>query len=168
MPAPAMQTVPIYHGAEQKAFVIPKLALHRLRYVIIAFTLALVATDFLVLSCTLLHQRLQLSIVVFCDSLGRHLNFAMTTSSLDILPDILNGLLQYSNTQVFFQARASEDIERWRYKFDLDLVIWRISGLCGPQCSLDRINALITEASNFDIRTNFCRLWSETLSNVGL
>ena len=64
----------------------------------ILFALVLVAADFLVLALALVHEGLELGIVVLGDSLGGHLDRAGTASCGDGLGDFLDGLFEDGDT----------------------------------------------------------------------
>lgn len=136
--------------------------------IVIAFTYALVTADFSVLALSLLHQSLQLSVIALRNSLGLHLDGQVATSSLDVLANVHNGLLQTRNTERLVEACVGEDVERGRDELDLDQGLVGVLGLGGAQGSLDGVDALVAEAGYFDIGTDLGRLGSETLANVAL
>lgn len=59
---------------------------------LIACALVLVTADFLVLALPFLHERGQLGVVVLGNSLGRHLDLAITARLCDALLDVFDRL----------------------------------------------------------------------------
>lgn len=142
--------------------------LNGLRNVVVAFTDALVSADLGVLALSLLHQCLQLGIIRVRDSLRLHLDVQLTTGSLDALADVDDGLLQSCDTEVLVQTGVRQDIERWRYKPNLHLVVFGVPRLGRSQRGLDGVDPLIFEAGDLNIRTNLGGLGRQALSDVRL
>lgn len=139
-----------------------------LRDVVVTVADTLVAANFSVLTLSLLHQSLQLSVIALGDGLGLHLDGEVTTGSLNGGTDVDNGLLQASDALRLVSARAGKHIQRRRNKSDLDLHALCVLGLGGSQRSLDSIDTLIAEAGNFDVGTDLGRLRGESLADVQL
>lgn len=132
----------------------------------ILFALVLVAADFLVLALALVHESLELGIVVLGDSLGGHLDGAGTASCGDGLGNLLDGFFEDSDTDGLVEGLRGEDVERGRDELDLDLGVFGVAGLGLAQGRLDSVDALVAEAGDFDIGTDLCGLGCQTLANV--
>lgn len=144
---------------------------HRLdgfRNVLVAVAHTLVTADLGILTLTLLHQGLKLSIIALGDGLGLHLDRQMTTSSLNAGSDIDNSLSQASDANSLVQACASKNVKGGRHKLDLDLSFLRVLGLSGAQSGLDSIDTLVAEAGDLDVGSDLGRLGSESLADVCL
>lgn len=85
-------------------------ALDGLGDIIVGLADALVTADLGVLTLTLLHESLELSIIRLGDGLGLHLDHKVPTSSLDAGLHVLDGLLKAGNTGVLVQAGVGETV----------------------------------------------------------
>jgi hypothetical protein len=132
----------------------------------IFFALVLVSADFLVLALALIHESLELGIVVLGNSLGGHLDGAGTASCGDSLGDLLDGFFEDSDTDGLVESLRGENVERRRDKLDLDLGVLGVASLSLAQGGLDGVDSFITEAGDFDIGTNLCGLGCQALANV--
>ena len=141
--------------------------MHRLlRNSLIAVRLALVTADLHVLPLTLVHKFLENGIVVLGDSLGRHLDTAVTTGLLDLGSNLLDRDLQHLNALVLVQALVGQDVEGRSHQLDLNLVLGSVVGFGSTQSFLHGVDSIVTEAGNLDIGTNLSRMGSELLADV--
>lgn len=85
-------------------------ALDGLGDIVVGLADTLVAADLSVLTLTLLHKSLELSIIGLGDSLGLHLHHKVATGSLDAGPHVLNGLLKAGNTGILVQAGVGQAV----------------------------------------------------------
>lgn len=132
----------------------------------VLFALVLVAADFLVLALALVHEGLELGIVVLGDSFGGHLDRAGTAGCGDGLGDLLDGLFEDGDTNGLVESLRGENVERRRDELNLDLGVLGVAGLSLAQGVLDGVDSLVTEASDFDIGTDLCGLRCQALANV--
>lgn len=146
--------------------------LHGLWNISITIRLTLITTDLLILTRSLLHESLQLSIVVLGDRFGFHLHCTAAVCCLDVFADVDDCLLQSCNTDMLLQtsrcqaSQINQHFRRKRYsekylhvkrranKLNLDNVIWGVFGLSSAKCSLDGIDSFVTETSDFHISTD--------------
>ena len=134
--------------------------------VLVRVGLRLISGNLLVLARTLLHQCLQLGVIVLGDGLWLHLDDAASSVGLNVLLDVDNSLLKSGNTEVLLQAGRGEDVEWWGDELDLDLSLRGVAGLSGAKCGLDCVDALISEAGNLNIGADLCWLWGKALSDI--
>lgn len=79
---------------------------------LIALTNALIPTNLRILPLPLLHQSLQLRIIVLRNRLRRHPHHTSTTSTLDALLNLLDRLLQRMYTYILLQTLTRQYVER--------------------------------------------------------
>lgn len=135
---------------------------------VIAALGVLITANLLVLPLAFLHEFSKNRIIVLGDSLGGHLDGAVTAGSLDVRTNLLNRGLQHLDTDSLVQTLAGEDIEGRSHKSDLDLVLGGVVGLGGAQGGLDGVDSIVAEASDLDIGTDLGGVGSELLADVKL
>lgn len=121
----------------------------------------------LVLALALVHEGLELGIVVLGDSLGGHLDGAGTAGCGDALGDLLDGLFEDSDTDGLVESLRGENVEGRRNELDLDHGVFGVAGLSLAQGVLDGVDSFVAEAGNLDIGTDLCGLGRQTLADVG-
>lgn len=100
------------------------------------------------------------------DSLGGHLDGAVTVGRLDLRRNLLNRGLQLLDTEVLVQALAGQNIQRRSHQLDLDLALRGVVRLRGTEGFLDSVDAIVAKAGNLDIGTDLGRVGSELLADV--
>ncbi len=109
------------HPTFLKPFLLPNQTLHRLRHSpLITLTQALIPTDFRIFPLPLLHQRLQLCIIILRHRLRRHLSHTPPPIPPNILLNSSNRPLQRRDTHALLQALAREHVQGGRHEFDFD------------------------------------------------
>ena len=128
--------------------------------------MAFVSADLLVLPLALLHEFLKSSVVVLGDSLGGHLDGAVTVGRLDLRRNLLNRGLQLLDTEVLVQALAGQNIQRRSHQLDLDLALRGVVRLRGTEGFLDSVDAIVAKAGNLDIGTDLGGVGGELAADV--
>jgi hypothetical protein len=155
--------------AQVKGFVLSRgRCSDRVGDVVVALADTLITTDFSVLTLTLLHECLKLSIITLGNGLGLHLDTEAASSSLDALADIENCLLKAFDTDVLVETCAGQDVKWGRNQLDLDLGFLGVASLSSAESSLDGIDTFVAEAGDLDVGTDLGGLRCETFADIEL